>query len=321
MSNLKDFQIENGVLIKYSGEDLTVSIPDCVKELSKFCFEDAGVEEIIVPSTVEKISDVAFNETPNLKRIVVDSANTTYCSVDGCLYSKDKKRFILSPNRTDTLNIAEGCEVISPYAFFQRKVAGIVFPKTLKCFEHSALCNCYIDADELIIPNIKFDGGEWFNATILPQIVIVEGFKTIEAGAFAFSSFGAMRLPNTLTEIGDWSFYNCNMSRVYVPKTVTKIGKNVFAIDGPIQLEEVEEEYYSEEYDWFGDENQVEEQVDEIVEPVENFIPCPVGFLLGVDDEECAAAKYAREYNIPYEVVMDVDAFLKGGYNNGKRFN
>ncbi len=308
MSSLKDFQIENGVLIKYLGEDLIVSIPDCVVELSKFCFEDVNVEEIIVPSTVEKISDVAFNETPNLKRIVVDSANPTYCSVDGCLYSKDKKRFILSPNRMDTLNIAEGCEVILPYAFFQRKVAGIVFPKTLKSFEHSAICNCYIDANELIIPDIKFEDGEWFNATTLPYLVRLEGIKTLEAGAFAFSLFGAMRLPNTLTEIGDWSFYNCNMSRVYVPKTVTKIGKNVFAIDGPIQLAEVEEEYYDEEYDWCGDENQVEE----IVEPVENFISCPVGFLLGVDNEECEAAKYAREYNIPYEVVADVDAFLKG---------
>lgn len=308
MSNLKDFQIENGVLIKYSGEELIVSIPNCVVELSDLCFAGIDMEEIIVPSTVEKISEVAFIETPNLKRIVVDSANATYCSIDGCLYSKDKKKFILSPNRTDTLNITEGCEMISPYAFFQRKVAGIIFPKTLKCFEHSALCNCYIDADELIIPDIKFDGGEWFNATILPQRVVVEGVKTLENGVFAFSSFGAMRLPNTLTEIGDWSFYNSNMRRVYVPKTVTKIGKNVFAIDGPIQSAETEEEYYGEEYDWYGDENQVEE----VVESVENFIPCPAGFLLGVDNEKCAAAKYAREHNIPYEVVADVDAFLKG---------
>jgi hypothetical protein len=280
--------------------------------LSGFCFAGINMEEVIVPFTVEKISEVAFSDTRNLKRIVVDDANTTYCSVDGCLYSKDKKRFILSPNRTDTLNIAEGCEVISPYAFFQRKVAGIVFPKTLKCFEHSAICNCYIDANELIIPDIKFEDGEWFYATTLPYLVRVEGIKTLEAGTFAFSSFGAMRLPNTLTEIGDWSFYNCNMSRVYVPKTVTKIGKNVFAIDGPIQPAGVEEEYYGEDYDWDCDIDQEEQAEQIIVEPVENLIPCPVGFLLGVDNEECAAAKYAREYNIPYEIVVDVEAFLKG---------
>jgi hypothetical protein len=37
---------------------------------------------------------------------------------------------------------------------------------------------------------------------------------------------------------------------------------------------------------------------------------CPDGFVLGVDNEECAAAQYARENNIPYEIVTDVEAFL-----------
>ena len=307
MSEIKDFEIENGVLIKYTGEESIVNIPNGVVELGGFCFEDTNVEEVVVSATVEKISDVAFNETPNLKRIVVDGVNAKYCSVDGCLYSKDKKQFILSPNRTNVLNIAEGCEVIMPYAFFQRRVAGIVFPKTVKRFERSALCNCCIDADELVIPSIDFVDGEWFNASKLPPIVKVEGLKVLPDGAFAFSSFDAMCLPNTLTEIGNWAFYNCNMSRVYVPKTVTILGENAFAIDYPIEPAEVIEGY-SEEYDWYVDENN-EDQEDNL-EPEDNFSPCPVGFLLGVEDEECAAAKYAREYNIPYEVVEDVDVFL-----------
>ena len=305
MSDLKDFQIEDGVLIKYTGEEAIVNVPAGVLELAQFCFEDTNVEEIILPYTVEKICGVAFNETPTLKRIVVDSANSNFCSIDGCLYSKDKKRFILSANRTDTLVIAEGCEVIAPYAFFQRRVAGIVFPKTLKCFEHSALCNCYVDADELIIPNIEFVGGEWFQATTLPPMVKVEGVKELADGAFAFSSFGCMRLPSTLTEIGGWAFYNCNMSRVYVPKSVTKLGENVFAIDCPIDTVDVEEGY-SEEYSWYGN----EEQEDNSNQAESPLVSCPVGFLLGVDNEECAAAKYAKENNIPYEIVLDVESFL-----------
>ena len=307
MSELRHFQIENGVLIKYTGEELVVSIPNGVVELGEFCFEDTFVEEVVLSATVEKISDVAFNETPNLKRIVVDSANTTYCSVDGCLYSKDKKTFILSPNRTDALNIVEGCEVILPYAFFQRRVAGIVFPKTLKRIEHSALCSCYIDADELIVPDIEFGGGEWFNATKLPPIVKVEGLKVLPDEAFAFSSFGAMCLPNTLTEIGNWAFYNCNMSRVYVPKTVTKLGENAFSIDCPIEPAE-DIEGYSEEYDRYV-EQQNGEQVNSSSQ-IDNFMPCPIGFLLGVEDEECEGAKYAREKGIPYEVVPDVEVFI-----------
>ncbi len=305
----KDFIIENGVLIKYTGNEENVVIPLGVVKVDKFAFKDSNVVEVILPSTVETISDVAFNETPNLQRFVVSEDNPTYCSINGCLYSKDYKRFICCPNRTEALYIVEGCEIISSYAFFQRKVGEIVFPKTLKRFEHSALCNCYIDADELVIPNIELEDGEWFNATTLPPIVKVEGMKTLADGAFAFSTFDAMRLPNTLTEIGDWAFLNCNMKRIYIPKTVTRLGENVFAIECPIEPMEVAEGW-SEEYDWYGDAEQNGGMEDATAATQEPFLPCPVGFLLGVDNEECAAANYARERNIPYELVADVEAFL-----------
>ena len=104
----KDFIIENGVLIKYTGNEENVVIPLGVVKVDKFAFGDSNVAEIILPSTVETISDVAFNETPNLQRFVVSEDNPTYCSINGCLYSKDYKRFICCPNRTEALYIVEG---------------------------------------------------------------------------------------------------------------------------------------------------------------------------------------------------------------------
>ena len=97
------------------------------------------------------------------------------------------------------------------------------------------------------------------------------------------------------------------MGRVYVPKTVTKIGENVFAVDCPIEPAEVIEGY-SEEYDLYV-EQQNGEQVDSSSQ-IDNFMPYPIGFLLGVEDEECEAAKYAREKGIPYAVVSDVEMFI-----------
>ena len=320
MSDIKDFEIEDGILIKYVGEDTTAVIPMGVVKVDKFAFEDSNVVEIILPSTVGAISDVAFNETPNLQKLVVSEDNPTYSSFDGCLYTKDKKRFILSPNRMEALYIVEGCEIISSYAFFQRKVGKIVFPKTLKRFERSALCNCYIDADEVIIPNIELEDSEWFNATTLPHIVKLEGMRVLKDGAFAYSTFGAMRLPSTLTEVGDWAFYNCNMRRIYMPKTVVKLGKNVFAIECPVEFVGFEEGY-SEEYSWSGDEEQDGKLEGATIDPVEALLPCPIGFLLGVDDEECAAAQYAKAHSIPYEIVADVDKFLRDGFIDENKTN
>ena len=311
---MDDFVIENGVLVNYTGENRVVVVPDGVVALGNFCFEDTNVEEVILSSMVENIFGAAFNETPYLQKIVVDSANPTYCSVDGCLYSKDKKHFLHSPNRKEPLYITEGCEAIEPYAFFQRRVKGIVFPETLKCFEHSALCNCYIDAEELIIPDVEFRDGEWFNATILPPIVKVEGIKTLAGWTFAYSSFGAMCLPDTLTEIGSFAFGNCNMKRIYIPKSVIKIGEDAFTIDCPIEKVQESEPYDPlEDYDIYDLEDEPITDTEPLVE--EEFIknstmPCPIGFVLGVDNEECVIAQYARENNIPYEVVTDIDAFL-----------
>jgi hypothetical protein len=112
-----------------------------------------------------------------------------------------------------------------------------------------------------------------------------------------------MRLPDTLTEIGGWAFGDCNMKRIYMPKSVTKIGEHAFAIERP--AEPIRAGEYTE-FMWYGDEEQ-DAECEADVAPIDN---CPVGFLLGVDNEECAAAQYAKENNIPYEVITDVDTFL-----------
>ena len=165
-NNVKDFEIdENGVLTGYTGSDTEVVVPEGVVELDDFFIEGDVVTAVTLPSTVSKISSAAFFEISNLKNIFVDEANPVYKSIDGCLYSKDGKRFFYCPDRTEPLTIAEGCEVIESYAFFKREVGEIIFPSTLKRFEHSALCNCTMTADELVIPHdFELCGGEWFNA-------------------------------------------------------------------------------------------------------------------------------------------------------------
>ena len=306
MSNKTDFVTENGELKSYVGKDTKVIIPEGVVSLGKFCFEDSNVEQIVVPSTVQNIEAVAFLETPNLQSIVVDEKNTTYCSVDGCLYSKDKTKFICCPNRNTPLYIADGCESIERCAFFQRKVAKVVFPQSIKRLQLTSLANCFFDADEMVIPQVEFCWGEWFNATILPPRVVLQGFTTLPAGAFSYSRFGSMRLPDTLVEIEAWAFAYCNMSRVYVPKSVVKIAEDVFVAER-IRAEIDVEEFYdpTEGCGLYDDEF---EQVE--TAPQEHTQPCPDGFVLGVDSEDSCAAQYAREHNIPYQVVSDIQDFL-----------
>lgn len=142
--------------------------------------------------------------------------------------------------------------------------------------------------DEIILPYGVELGKKVFMYSTLPPRITLQGVTKLPEGTFADATFGMMRLPDTLIEIGDYALSGNDVRRVYIPKSVTKMGKDIFTYyysDGT--------EAYMEDYD-----------------PADDISPCPDGFVLGVDNEECAAAQYARENNIPYEIVTDVEAFL-----------
>ena len=129
-------------------------------------------------------------------------------------------------------------------------------------------------------------GADNMDSTLPPRIVL-QGVTKLPERAFDNATFGTARLPDTLTEIDDYALSGNDVSRVYIPKSVAKMGKGIF------------DYYYSD-----GTEGYFEDDCDPDV------FSCPDGFVLGVDNEECAAAQYARENNIPYEVVTDIEAFL-----------
>ena len=60
MSNINDFIVENGVLIKYVGEEENVIIPDGVKKIGDECFVGTTVKRVTIPESVNEIGDYAF---------------------------------------------------------------------------------------------------------------------------------------------------------------------------------------------------------------------------------------------------------------------
>ena len=67
MSNINDFVIEDGVLVKYEGHDANVVIPDSVTSLGKGCFaECSSLESITIPSSVTSVGYRCFNGCDDL---------------------------------------------------------------------------------------------------------------------------------------------------------------------------------------------------------------------------------------------------------------
>lgn len=128
-----NFEIENGTLIRYIGNDKEVIIPKEVREIDADAFVDTVAEKIIIPDGVECYvnayalmhcyglkyvyfgsnveiaqghyingdlydgTDTIFFSCDALERIDVSPDNPYISSVDGKLYNKDKTSLLYDP--------------------------------------------------------------------------------------------------------------------------------------------------------------------------------------------------------------------------------
>ena len=147
--------------------------------------------EINIPKSVTDIEPNAFYANRNLTTINVDSANTTYTSVDGVLFSKDKTKLVFCPEGKTgmTYTVPNGVKTIGEFALADRSdLRTVVLPEGLEHIEESAF--------------------EWCQS--LESIDLPSTLKTI--GHYAFygcMSFEQMNIPAKVTEIGDMAFLYC----------------------------------------------------------------------------------------------------------------
>ena len=72
MSDSDGFVIENGVLIKYTGKETEVVIPDGVTEIGAKAFRDSDtLAAVTIPDSVTSIGDEAFSGCCLLKAITI----------------------------------------------------------------------------------------------------------------------------------------------------------------------------------------------------------------------------------------------------------
>ena len=81
------FQIENGVLKKYTGKDKDVVIPDGVTRIGNGAFEDCkSLTSVTIPDGVTKIDEYAFRGCENLTSITIPDSVTSIgeCAFENC---------------------------------------------------------------------------------------------------------------------------------------------------------------------------------------------------------------------------------------------
>lgn len=158
------------------------------------------LRSLIVPSTITKINDYAFDWCYSLESVII-------------------------PSNVKTIGIGafSGCS----------NLKSIELSNGLSEVGMSAFSNCS-KLKSIIIPNtVNSIGGQntFQNCKSLESINLPEGIKTIGFGMFlGCESLTSIHVPNSVTEIGTTAFYGCKkLASVYLGENITTLESMSFA--------------------------------------------------------------------------------------------
>lgn len=226
-----DEKTESATILKYTGEDTVVTIPDSfgrykVTTIGHRAFEGCSeITDIIFPDSLTTIYELAFSRCTSLKTVILPDSVTTIsrAAFSGCtnLVSINFPKswevagslqqggiFQDCPN-LKTMVVPEGIEAIPSFAFSGfTSLEQITLPSTLKIIYTKAFSSC----------------------SSLKSIVIPEGVTEIQQEAFAYcDALTTVTLPDSLEIIATKAFQSCeNLTSVFIGKNTEKINNNAF---------------------------------------------------------------------------------------------
>ena len=185
----------------------TISIPNSITRIDECAFYMCwNLQSITIPASVENIGKYAFHGCLSLLSINVASDNTTYCSIDGILFSKDRTTLICYPNgKEGAYTIPDHVTVINSAAFmlcFQ--LTSITIPNSITHISEHAFYQC-IALTSVTLPNHLTHIEQWaFSDCIeLQSIVIPESVISIEKHAFGHcEKLTSVYIPAGVTFLG-----------------------------------------------------------------------------------------------------------------------
>ena len=210
----------------------TISLGDNVSLIGDNAFaECSGLFVIEIPASVVYIGTGAFSGCSNMNAINVSVNNTSYCSIDGVLFSGDTTQIIRYPTRREgTYAIPQNVKTIAVGAFSGSNLTSITIPNSLDRIESSSFYSCaYLTS--IIIPEGVTQIGEkaFEKCTSLTSVDLQCNIITLEKNCFSgCKSLSTITIPNSVIVIGDGVFRSCPLKSVTIPVNVDSIAESAF---------------------------------------------------------------------------------------------
>ena len=209
-------------------ESLTsIHIPESVTSIGESAFTASlELEEVILPSTLKKISTNTFNNTKLSSNFCIPSTVET---IEGSAFANTKSLTTITiPNSVKTM----GTDVFNG----STALAEVIFEETCQLaeipnntFRATALTSIDIPSSVKTIGSNAF-----YECKQLESVAFPESLTSIGNSAFRYcDKLNNVVLPGSLTTILDWSFANCPaMENLTIDEGVTSINRDVFQYSG-----------------------------------------------------------------------------------------
>lgn len=173
-----------------------ISIPDSVSYIGSGAFSGSNIQSIVLPGGIGNVPEDAFK---NCKKLI-------------------------------SVTILEGVTSIQRAAFDECKaLTSVSLPQSLVTIERDAFHCCGALKNIALPDSIKIIGYQAFEWCSLTIESLPANLTAIENSSFEGCDFRELTIPDRVREIGDYAFNQCwQLRKIIIPKSVVKIGKEVF---------------------------------------------------------------------------------------------
>lgn len=231
-TRVSDFTIRGGLLERYNGESLVVTIPNNVKVIGYRAFSNcSAIQEIILPNSVTKIESQAFSYCKELRKISIPDSVTV---IEGFAFEYcENLETIELPD--SIIDLGKDHNTWNEGGTFYRcsNLKTIKLSKAISVIRKDTFKDCS-QLEYIEIPNgcVHIEAGAFENCANLKSVKIPHNIEKISGSWSYGSNKGAFANCQSLEKveinsgtITEYAFHNCSRLKTVV------IGPNVASID------------------------------------------------------------------------------------------